>query len=610
MTFFAAGPSPLARRPSKFTNPAERLARPQQPAAQRPQRVVSQPRPSLLSPGGQGSWTNSHEGPRQGRPKPQQVPLPGAWPGPSVQHHQQTQPAAPSHPNRRSPRSEDAPLPPLPQDTAEPTGESVPSILRPGGPSRQTPSPSFLNGTAAHHHIMQSGTDATYPPHSHVIHQNTSSFPAPQANRRSSPPRTQPHIHQVSSYPTHGTPEHVGFSSGGYATTQPSPQAQPELTHVQYNSQSQSPPPQWQQAQHSPWQQAQSPLGLGQHGGHASPRPPDSHPPQPYVTPSVPTLPDQSYVAASSPAPSSHSYIRPQAAPPPTLSHITTQASPPVLHAQPYAASSTPVVSTRPPVASPSLGSSVPPPQPYLPVSSPTPPTQAYAAPHVPSAQPYTTPTNGIPPTQPYVSPPSSPHVRPPSQATSPSPPVQQYTPPPNSAFPLPTSPPPMPPYGPSYASGPTPSFPTPSFPVPQYTPDYFETTNAPPFSPHDEPALPDPYLFKRYQTPLPLPGGASHPQGSVPHSRAKPRPSPPAAAAPAPAAVSTLRHKREDASERAARELQRVEEESARARREQEERDAELARTLDLELNAEERAAELANTTPPRGNRSNSGDW
>ncbi|KAI9457134.1 C2 domain-containing protein, partial [Russula earlei] len=30
MTFFAAGPAPLTRRPSKFTNPAERLSRPLQ----------------------------------------------------------------------------------------------------------------------------------------------------------------------------------------------------------------------------------------------------------------------------------------------------------------------------------------------------------------------------------------------------------------------------------------------------------------------------------------------------------------------------------------------------------------------------------------------------
>jgi hypothetical protein len=41
-----------------------------------------------------------------------------------------------------------------------------------------------------------------------------------------------------------------------------------------------------------------------------------------------------------------------------------------------------------------------------------------------------------------------------------------------------------------------------------------------------------------------------------------------------------------ETEDERAAREWQRWEEEDARVRREQEERDAELARTLDLELN------------------------
>jgi hypothetical protein len=43
---------------------------------------------------------------------------------------------------------------------------------------------------------------------------------------------------------------------------------------------------------------------------------------------------------------------------------------------------------------------------------------------------------------------------------------------------------------------------------------------------------------------------------------------------------------KRETENERAAREWQRWEEEDARARREQEEKDAELARTLDQELN------------------------
>lgn len=55
---------------------------------------------------------------------------------------------------------------------------------------------------------------------------------------------------------------------------------------------------------------------------------------------------------------------------------------------------------------------------------------------------------------------------------------------------------------------------------------------------------------------------------------------------------MSTLRNEYEDVNERAARELQRSEEESVRARREQEERDAELARTLDLELNADAESA------------------
>ena len=618
MTFFAAGPAPLTRRPSKFTSPGERLARPQQPVAQRPQRVASQPRPSLLTPGGQGSWTNSYEDPRQGRPKVQQVPLPGSWPGRSAQQQQQPQHAAPSHSNRRS-NSEDAPLPPLPQD-AEPKGEFVPSILRPGGPSRPvmhamqdtrvnspdthaqeryqagTPSP-LANGTTGHHHIPPTDTDPnTYPTHPHPIHHNTVPYhgsPAPQANIHSPPPQAQPHAHPVSSYSTQGPPEHIGFSSGGYATTQPSSQAQPQFSHAQYNSQSQPLTQQWHQVQHSPRQQAQSPVG---HLGHAtSPHPPDSHPAQPHVATSGPTLPGQSYVAASSPSPPSHSYIQPQTISPPSLSQISTpHGHPPVSHAQPYAAVQSPVLSARPYATSPSPGPSAPPAQPY---SSPIPPPQSYAAPPVPSAQPYTTTTNAVQQTQPYVSPASSnvsphvhSHVHSHAQQATPSPPIQSYTPPPNPAFPLPTSPPPMPSYGPPYAPTHAPSFPTPSFPVPQATSDYFEIPPTSPFPPLDDPDLPDPYLVMRYQTPLPLPPGASRPQGPARNAKAKPKPSPPVAMATAPAPVAnTWRERREDESERAARELQRLEEENARARREQEERDEELARTLDLQLNADE---------------------
>ena len=114
---------------------------------------------------------------------------------------------------------------------------------------------------------------------------------------------------------------------------------------------------------------------------------------------------------------------------------------------------------------------------------------------------------------------------------------------------------------------------------MPQAPIDYFGTGAATspspplPFStPGDEPDLPDPYLFKRYQTPLPLPPGRSMQPKHAP------------ALAPATAAAPT--RLLQDENERAARALQRREEESARARREQEERDAELARSLDLELN------------------------
>lgn len=615
MTFFAAGPAPLTRRPSKFTNPNERLARPQQ-SAQRPQQVAYQPQPSLLSPGGQGpqgSRINSHESARRGRrPTVQQVPLPGAWPGRSAQQQQQQQPqaAAPSHFNRRPSKSDDAPLPPLPQDT-EPKGEIVPSILRPGGPSRpvmhamqdmrvnspdthahaqeryQTGTPPLANGTAGHHHIPPSDTN----PNTYHTHQNTVPFHgslAPHANIHSPPPQAQPHAHPVSSYPTQGTLEPIGVPSGGYASTQPSLQAQPQFTHAQYNSQSQPPTQQWHQVQHGLRQQAQSPVG---HVGHAtSPHPPDSHP-------------AQSYVAASSPSPS-HSYVQPQAVSQLALSQTSTQQGPPPVshsHAQPYATVQSPVLSARPFVASPSPGPSAPPAQPYVNASSPIPPSQPYALSSVPSAQPYAAPTNAptnaIQQTQPYVSLASlnvSPRVQSPAQQATHSPPILPYISPPNPTFSLPTSPPPMPSYGPSYAPAHGgPSFPAPSFPVPQPTLDYFETS---PTSPYDDTDLPDPYLLKRYQTPLPLPPGASRPQGPDRNAKAKPKPSPPAAVAtattapaPAPVANHTWRDRREDESERAARELQRLEDENARARREQEERDAELARTLDLQLNADD---------------------
>ncbi|KAI9457133.1 hypothetical protein F5148DRAFT_352807 [Russula earlei] len=406
-----------------------------------------------------------------------------------------------------------------------------------------------------------------------------------------SPPPTQLRAQQLA-YPT---PEHV-FSPGGHGVAPPSTQPQPELAYAQYHSQSPpTPPHQRQQGHHSPRQQAQT---LAGHPGHGTaPHLPDNHSTQPYAVPPGSTLLAQPYSKSSSPAPPPRSYVPSQAPSPPVLSHIVTQ--PPVLvpHARPYTANVSPVLSVRPQVASPGPGPSVPPTQSYFTSSSSISPAQPYAPTPAPSVQPYA-PTS-VPPAQTYVSPTSSalsPPIHPRPQSTTPSPPVLPYISPPNSIFPLPTSPPPMAPYGPSYTPGPMLSFPTPSFPVPQATAHHENPAVAPfPFG-EPEPDLHDPYLLKRYQTPLPLPPGASHAHASGHHAKQNPRPSPPVAAAPA--AVSTRRVERESESERAARELQRLEEESARVRREQEERDAELARTLDLELNMD-REAESA---PPDG--------
>jgi hypothetical protein len=85
MTFFASGPAPLTRRPTKFTSPSERLGRPQQPITQHPQRVTSQPPSSSISPQGQqGSRLNAQEAPRPG-------PLEASRPG-FLAHGQDPQP--------------------------------------------------------------------------------------------------------------------------------------------------------------------------------------------------------------------------------------------------------------------------------------------------------------------------------------------------------------------------------------------------------------------------------------------------------------------------------------------------------------------------------------
>lgn len=537
MTFFASGPAPLTRRPTKFTNPSERLGRPQQPVTQHPQRVTSQPQlpPSTLAPQGQqGPRVNSQDVRRQGPPRAQQVPLPGAWPGPSAQRQQ---------------------LPPDP----EPKQEFVPSILRPGGPSR-------TGNTSPN----------AYPAQPQPAHQNTTSpLPgshAPQGHISSSPQlEAQPqHTRRVSSYSGQGSSGYEEYAASGHATTQHSPQTQPEVAHAHHNFSSQ-PPPQQQQHQRVASQPAP----------YISPYPPNNHSvAQTYATPPASAPPVQSYVATQSPAPSTFSY---QATPGPT-------GPGPVPPTQPHAATSSPVPPVYPPATNisaappsplshlypvtpgspsrPPGAPSSPAPGPHLFTASPVPFTSPYAsgspAPH---AQPYLSPSVLAPPVQSRFSPPSSPPL------------TQSYFSPPNSLFPVPTSPPPIPSYGHSYEPPAAPSFPAPSFPVPQSTIDWTSPAASPPpptpFSvPHNlEPELPDPYLLRRYQTPLPLPPGSSR----APSAQPKPP-------APAPAAVASTRR---DENERAARELQyREGEERARVRREQEERDAELARSLDRELN------------------------
>jgi hypothetical protein len=612
MTFYAAGPAPLTRRPSKFTNPSERLARPQQPFVQQRQRVASQSLslPSPLSPHGQASPANPQQSPRQGRPKIHQVPLPGPWPGKSAQQQQQqqqpSQHAAPSHHKRRSSKGEDAPLPPLPVD-AEPKEDTMPSILRPGGPPRtvmqpihetwhtppdphaqdrhqdRTPPPSMANGAAVgavgRHHV----TDP-HPVHSYPPHPSTTPFPGSLGTQdnissSSSQPQgePQPHGHRLSLHSTRGTPGHVGYPLGGHWNTQP-PQAQPELPHAQYNPSLQQQPQQQHHIQHSPREEAQ-PSASSIH--RVSSYTPDNHPStQPYVAVHVPgsAPPSHSHTTSPSPTPPSHSYIASHSPPPP--SHIATPSPVPLV---PPAHSYTPATSN---LVSPSLSHAatphpipfVPPPptQPFVTASSPIPPTQIYVTNPVLSAQSYTSPTSPPPRAHQYV-PPAHPTLVPPVQslARSTSPSAQPI-------FPLPTSPPPMPPYS-SYSAASPPHFPTPSFPVAQTKKlDYFGTAPATAFPPQDAPNSTDPYRLKRYETPLPLPLSASHPPSSGSAAEPKPKPKPEPSSAP----VMKSSRRGEDVDERTARELQRREEEIARARREQEERDAELARTLDMELN------------------------
>ncbi|KAJ7164012.1 hypothetical protein C8R43DRAFT_1233068 [Mycena crocata] len=188
----------------------------------------------------------------------------------------------------------------------------------------------------------------------------------------------------------------------------------------------------------------------------------------------------------------------------------------------------------------------------------------------------------------------------PPAPSFQPQPPYQQqpssFQPPPQSfqqPFQQPPQQPPFPPQSPVYQQPPPTFQPPAAF---QHSPPTFQA--APPFQPpassfHHQPPpanksneLPDPYLLARYQSPLPLPPGAdnpprqrtsSHAGGQAPPAESKPAPAPPSKATP-PSTQSNPDNARLQA-------LRQVEEEAAR-RRAQEEKDRELARQLDRELN------------------------
>ncbi|KAI1797260.1 hypothetical protein LXA43DRAFT_877639 [Ganoderma leucocontextum] len=199
------------------------------------------------------------------------------------------------------------------------------------------------------------------------------------------------------------------------------------------------------------------------------------------------------------------------------------------------------------------------------------------------------------------------------------SPPPQQQYPaygsPPRAAYqPLGGPPPPQDPYPPlapqaygapvpqsypPYGSAPPPSHLPQTHAGPQSYPTYGAYPTPGPSEPASGLNLPDPYLEKRYKSPLPLPDGSLRrtPAPSHPHPQSKPIVPTPAPVAhtptPKPPAQAAPKQKpkgpsREEQDRIIALELEKQEEERKRQLHEQEERDLELARQLDLELNLE----------------------
>ncbi|KIY73556.1 hypothetical protein CYLTODRAFT_416935 [Cylindrobasidium torrendii FP15055 ss-10] len=220
---------------------------------------------------------------------------------------------------------------------------------------------------------------------------------------------------------------------------------------------------------------------------------------------------------------------------------------------------------------------------------------------------PSVTPSSQYPPVQTYPSTPQ-PYQNPGPQPYGATPyPPQQYQQPQQQQYGYP-SPTPAPsvyhPATPAPSNYPSPT-PAPSFysaPPPQF--NHRQSYAAPP--PQEEERLADPYLLARYSTPLPLPPGSQAPQPKSPPKEAPPLPrqdsSPPfpgsfpaESRAPRPSATASsppLSPRRELSEKAKGKQREPSPQEraltAARIRKEQEERDMEMARQLDRELNIE----------------------
>ncbi|EJF64557.1 hypothetical protein DICSQDRAFT_178204 [Dichomitus squalens LYAD-421 SS1] len=256
-------------------------------------------------------------------------------------------------------------------------------------------------------------------------------------------------------------------------------------------------------------------------------------------------------------------------------------------------------------------------PAPYPPQSLYAGYSQQGSGPHLPPAHFVGGISSPPPPQQPppqrcpgYGSPPRAPYLPLGSPSRESYPP---YGPPPRQDYP---------PYG----GAPPPHRASQAYPVSVYG-------GYPPSAPHPPERgldLPDPYLEKRYQTPLPLPDGslgrATSPQRSHPLQAQAPVPQPTPVPKPA-QAQETPKPKpqpkgqsREEQDRILALRLEEEEEERKRRLREQEERDMELARQLDLELNLEGEggagggasapATATATATAAAGGRDMPGGW